>query len=287
MAAGSIVSRIRIVHHTGYTYERGAKASFNEARMTPLATHEQQLLYARIEITPTAWQHAYTDYWGTQVLAFEVNELHSELSIVASSEVDIARDLTPRTNQLNFDELNDPEMQDRLTEYLEMAASTNVHPELAEWVRLQAEIAETPAGLARSIVDRVNSEIRYVTGVTHVTSSAAEAWEARAGVCQDMAHIALGALRMVGIPARYVSGYVLPVEDAPYGVPQHGESHAWVQFWDGDWVATDPSDSSRPDERYIEVAHGRDYFDVAPLTGVFSGGGTSEMFVNVELTLVG
>jgi hypothetical protein len=127
-------------------------------------------------------------------------------------------------------------------------------------------------------------EVDYVFGATGVHTRAAEAWEQRSGVCQDMAHLAIGALRAVGIPARYVSGYLMPTRASEIGVPYEGESHAWVQFWDGAWVGVDPTNNILAGDLHIEVAAGRDYGDVAPLAGIFSGGATSHMFVSVEMT---
>ncbi len=124
---------------------------------------------------------------------------------------------------------------------------------------------------AVAVVDLVHAEVKYVFGATGVHTRASEAWEQRSGVCQDMAHLVLGALRSVGIPARYVSGYLMPSRSGELGVPYAGESHAWIQFWDDGWVGADPTNNIRPGDLHVEVAVGRDYRDVAPLTGIFTG----------------
>ena len=126
--------------------------------------------------------------------------------------------------------------------------------------------------------------MKYVSGSTTVDAFAAHSWTERSGVCQDMAHIAIGALRSIGIPARYVSGYLHPKKDPEIGVPAKGESHAWVEWWDDGWRGFDPTNDTEPGDRHVIVATGRDYNDVKPLAGVFSGTGTSRMFVDVQVT---
>ena len=115
-------------------------------------------------------------------------------------------------------------------------------------------------------------------------SVAADAWANRSGVCQDMAHLVIGGLRTVGIPARYVSGYLHPKKSAPIGEPVRGESHAWVEWWDDGWHGYDPTNDRDVGDQHVVVATGRDYADVKPLSGIFSGSGTSHMFVDVQIT---
>jgi transglutaminase-like putative cysteine protease len=155
-----------------------------------------------------------------------------------------------------------------------------------ELVALAAERADQPPRLAALDVCRLIGErIRYETGSTEVTSTAAEVWAQATGVCQDYSHLALGALRSIGIPARYVSGYLHPGGPRPNSTVT-GESHSWVEWWCGSWVAYDPTIGSRISDAYVRVGHGRDYGDVAPLRGTYSGG-RSEMFVTVEMTQLG
>lgn len=130
----------------------------------------------------------------------------------------------------------------------------------------------------------LHDSIRYVEGATEVTTVAADAWEARTGVCQDFAHLTLGVLREARIPARYVSGYLHPSADPVVGEEVVGESHAWIEWWDGDWVGWDPTNARPVGEQHVLVARGRDYEDVPPLRGIYSTRGDSELFVDVEIT---
>lgn len=276
-------AQLRIVHRTGYRYDGGATASFNEVRMVPRSTHEQQLLHSRIDITPVPWQSSYTDYWGTSVTAFEVFERHESLSVTATSTVDVQR-LPDVGGGLGWAELASDRVTDRYCEFLTFSPAVDPPPDLLERTQEEARLAATPRDLADRVVDLVHREVAYVTGATSVHTRAAEAWEQRSGVCQDMAHLVIGALRGAGIPARYVSGYTLPSRFADFGVPYTGESHAWVQYWDGHWFSVDPTNNMRPGELHVEVAIGREYGDVPPLHGIFTGSKAADMFVGVEMT---
>ena len=121
-------------------------------------------------------------------------------------------------------------------------------------------------------------------GSTGVRTSAQEAWSLRKGVCQDIAHLTLGMLRAVGIPSRYVSGYLFPLAGGEVGDTVAGQSHAWVEWWCGDWVPFDPTNGVPIGARHVTVAHGRDYADVTPLKGVYHGAPSTGLGVTVEIT---
>ncbi|WP_368731505.1 transglutaminase family protein, partial [Ralstonia pickettii] len=124
-----------------------------------------------------------------------------------------------------------------------MTDRTRPHPEVAEIAATIAGRHDDPGEAAHEITAAIGDAVEYVYGVTGVHSTAADAWVARKGVCQDMAHIAIGALRSVGIPARYVSGYLHPKANAEIGVAVAGESHAWVEWFAGDWQGFDPTNN--------------------------------------------
>jgi transglutaminase-like putative cysteine protease len=146
--------------------------------------------------------------------------------------------------------------------------------------------AGSPLDACLAACERVRAKLRYEQGATTVSSSAADALAEGRGVCQDFAHLALALLRGAGIPARYVSGYLYPVEDGAAGEVQ-GQSHAWIEAWVGDWVPFDPTSGTTPGERHVVVARGRDYADVAPLKGIYHGGPSEALHVVVALTRVG
>ena len=278
------MSRLRIVHRTGFDYAEPATASYNEARMLPHSGGEQFVMHASLDIRPGATQHAYVDYWGTRVSTFEVLTPHRELSVTATSVVEV-RPVPGGGPEPTWEEL--AAMRVSSVPFVEFTTQTDATEPPAEVAALAAEIAaegmpvgETALEISRAIGDAVE----YVTGVTAVNSTAREAWAERKGVCQDMAHLALGALRSVGIPARYVSGYLHPDPEAPVGVTVTGESHAWVEWFAGSWRGYDPTNLAEAGELHVLVGRGRDYSDVSPLRGVYAGPGASEVFVTVEIT---
>ena len=273
--------QMRIKHTTGYHYEKGAMASFNEARMTPLTTSGQYVLRSRLEISPSPWTYEYRDYWGTTVTAFEVHDPHADLSVVATSMVE-TQPSAADVEHISWTDLD--ATSDELCEFLVMSDWVQPTDTLtAELDRLRAD-ATTPADYAGAVMTLIYERVAYVPGSTEVTSTAGDAWTAGSGVCQDFAHLVLGALRHARIPARYVSGYLHPSSDPVIGDAVEGESHAWVEYWDGEWVAFDPTNQIAQGPRHVVVARGRDYADNPPLRGIYSTNGTSELFVEVEIT---
>jgi transglutaminase-like putative cysteine protease len=275
--------QFRVVHTTRIAYDRGVAASYNLARMTPLTSAQQVVLHTRLDVSPKPWTTSYRDYWGTEVTAFEVLDQHSELVVTASSTVQVSR-APQQPAGLSWELLRSPSVSDRYCETL--VANDRVRPdeELTARVDRLAAGSSGPSDFAREVCGLVWDEMTYQSGSTKVHTHAADAWAARKGVCQDMAHVAIGALRTAGVPARYVSGYLHPRRAPEVGDTVVGESHAWIEWWDGEWVGFDPTNNIVPGDRHIVVARGRDYSDVPPLTGIFSGGSTSKLAVKVQVT---
>jgi transglutaminase-like putative cysteine protease len=277
-------TELKVTHTTGFTYEGGAQASYNEARMTPVTMPGQLVLSTRLEVRPTPWVNRYRDYWGTLVTAFEVHESHRELMVSATSTVQLERGTPHLTLPASWADLSTTQVGDQFCEFLALSPRVRPGVELGRVAKELSADARDPREFARELCALVHREVDYVTGSTEVHTLAADAWETRQGVCQDLAHLCIGALRDAGVPARYVSGYLHPRTDPEIGETVVGESHAWIEWWDGAWTAFDPTNQTVPDNRYVVVASGRDYGDVAPLTGIFSGGQTSSMFVEVTVT---
>ena len=275
--------QLRIVHTTGFHYAGTAQASYNEARLTPATSAEQVVTHTRIDIEPKPWTQTYRDYFGAQVTAFEVTDPHTRLEVTATTTVHTHRE-PPRPPALTWDELRAPIVTDELCEYLAPDDLVDPPDDLAERVRELARRSSRPSTVAREICALVHAEMTYQPGSTDVLTSAGAAWEQRAGVCQDLAHVVVGALRSVGIPARYASGYLMPDTAPLTGVSVAGESHAWVEWWDATWRGFDPTNDQHVGDRHVLIATGRDYRDVRPLSGIYSGSGTSSMFVDVQIT---
>jgi transglutaminase-like putative cysteine protease len=276
------VRRYRIVHTTALVYPVPVRASHNELRMTPLNEPGQTTLENRIRIRPMTWSHVYRDHWGTHVTAMESLSAHDRLDIEAISTVERGPTGIP-VDALSWSALQDDEVRDRSFEWLTFTARTQPGPglvELADDVRSLPSPREAAYGLS----DRIHDVMSYQTGVTGVHSTGEQAWIERRGVCQDFAHVTLGALRALGIPGRYVSGYLAPTSDGEIGQASVGQSHAWVEFWDGAWLPVDPTNQTPVDVDHVVVARGRDYDDVPPFKGVYSGSGTAALEVEVRFT---
>jgi transglutaminase-like putative cysteine protease len=274
--------RIRVVHTTGYRYESPVTQSYNEARLTPRSDRRQNLVVSRVETTPATRSYRYTDYWGTAVTAFDLHAPHTELKIVSSSVVETGDTMAP-VDDASWAELRSSTVTDRFTEYLEWTPYVPRNRELAGVAR-SLRTGRRPAEAVLAISEWVHDKLTYQRGTTGVHSSAVDAWEAREGVCQDYAHLSLLMLRSIGIPSRYVSGYLHTKADGRIGETVRGESHAWIEAWTGGWWGFDPTNDVEIGPRHIWVAMARDYADVSPLKGTYSGGAATAIEVSVDVT---
>ena len=274
--------RLKVQHTTGYRYDTEVSRSYNEARLLPMTTLDQTTLEAQVQTRPDCRQQRYWDYWGTQVTAFDLHVPHTELEVRASSVVDTSGAGEPRSVP-GWSAYADEQVRDRHVEMLTPTRRTGVDEAMAA-LAAEAVAGLAPYAAARAVADLVRERVAYRRGTTGVATSATEAWALSEGVCQDITHVALALLRSVGLPARYVSGYLHPVPDAAVGDTVAGESHAWVEVWLGDWWGWDPTNGVAAGERHVLVARGRDYGDVTPLKGVYSGGGSQSLGVVVEVT---
>ena len=276
--------RLHITHRTGYRYADVVDASFNEVRMTPLSGDGQLLLNHTLGVHPAATVQTYEDYWGAQVEAFDVHGPHRVLEIVSISTVDTPPMKSPVPG-LAWDVVLDDDVQDMYSEFL--ARTDYVDDALADEDRagIVAEMAASPTPwyAGTLAVAAVRDRLTYTSGITDVSTTAAQAWASRHGVCQDFTHATLSLLRAAHIPARYVSGYLHTEEPAP-GQTVTGESHAWVEYWDGQWQAVDPTNDRSVGSAHVIVARGRDYADVPPLKGIYAGGHSEGLGVSVEIT---
>lgn len=277
--------RIAVRHRTGYQYVTAVRASYNEARMTPTSSRGQHTLESRLDVTPGSRPLHYVDYWGTMVDAFDVHVPHTELVVTASSVVETAGVFDPPP-AIGWDAVTAADVTDRYSELLTPSRYVCIEPEVeAAAEALAAEFAPPEAGL--QAVAWTHAQLGYERGSTEVHTTSAQARATGKGVCQDFTHLALATLRAMGLPARYVSGYLYPTSGdaaSTVGVSTSGESHAWVEFWAGDWVPADPTSLFVVGERHVVVARGRDYADVRPLSGIYHGPPAESLGVEVELT---
>ena len=278
----SEIRRHRILHKTSIGYDKRATASYNELRMTPVTEPGQSTLENRLRVRPMTWSHVYRDYWGAHVTAMEAIGDHSSLEVEATSLVERSNSV-PLPTGGTWTDLNEPRRLDHLNEFIPVTERTEPGDELVHLAG-EARGARSPRDTAYRVVEIVRDRMTYQTGVTHVHSSAQQAWSEGRGVCQDFAHVTIGALQSLGMPARYVSGYLAPKREAEVGETSKGESHAWIEFWDGGWVPFDPTNGVFVGLDHVVVVRGRDYTDVQPFKGVYTGAAESTLTVEVSFT---
>ncbi|WP_061962396.1 transglutaminase family protein [Demequina flava] len=277
------MTTMRIEHSTQFEYAADIGSSYNEARVTPAWLPRQRVLDSKVSISPVSWRSTYRDYWECDVTVFEVLQPHHSLRVNANSVVEVISS-APREEKTDWSTLEGDKLRDLLCEYLENSATTTPPEAMVEFAR-DAATKLSPDSTARAVCERLHSEVKYVSGVTSVHSAARDAWDARSGVCQDMAQLAIGTLRAVGIPARYVSGYLHPSRDASIGETVEGESHAWLEWWTGEWTGFDPTNDREVGDHHVIVGRAREYRDIPPLMGVVAGA-TENLNVSVKVTQI-
>lgn len=275
--------RHRIVHRTTMRYPDEVTASHNELRMIPVNEPGQTALESRVRVRPLTWSHLYTDHWGTEVMAMESQTPHEALDIEATSLVE-RYEVPVEVDEFGWEALEQEHVRDRLSEYLAPTPRTRPAEDLVELAE-QVRSSPTPRAAALALGEHVHGRMTYEPGSTKVQGTAAEAWALGMGVCQDFAHIIIGGLRAIEVPARYVSGYAATGgEDSRAGVTVAGESHAWIEYWDGAWLPIDPTDLEPVGLDHVVVGRGRDYDDVAPFRGMYVGPELSDLEVEVSIT---
>ncbi|HEX4490512.1 MAG TPA: transglutaminase family protein [Acidimicrobiia bacterium] len=275
--------RLRVRHRTTLRYSGPVHASYNEVRISPRTRDGQLAITHEIETAPRSQLYAYTDAWQTLVHAFDVHETHDELVVAASSLVDSA---DPRSTEggAAWSDL-DGDTRDDYCEYL-CDSSRVVSTDAIARAALEIRAGTTPDEAVDATTAWIHEAFTYEPGTTTVATTADEVLHAGHGVCQDFAHLGIALLRAIGIPARYVSGYLHPTPDAVIGQSYTGESHAWLEAWTGSWRAVDPTTAVAVGERHVIVGRGRDYGDVTPLKGIYHGAAADVVEVDVEIERV-
>jgi len=261
-------------HVTRFVYEVPISESVMEARMQPRSDGSQRCLQFSLTTLPSSRVMMYQDHDGNIVHHFGIPAKHSRLTVSAEALVEVApAALIPfDLGRGAWEDLDDITATGEFWEYLNPSPFTHDSPRLEE---LAKEIGVTREIDPLALVRRLNTEIfdrfEYSPKSTRVDSPIDEALETRRGVCQDFAHVMIALVRRLGIPCRYVSGYLFHNERADRS--EAAATHAWVEVLlpDLGWVGFDPTNNRLAEERHIRVAIGRDYSDVPPTRGVFKG----------------
>ncbi|CAN5870433.1 transglutaminase family protein [soil metagenome] len=288
--------RYEILHRSEYTYQNPVSIGHHLARLAPLQLPNQRCEWHGLDIVPEPTNMmGHTDYFGNKSLFFAFHGSHKSLSVTAHSFVEVHAPVVPNPSQTTpWEVVRDAAHADSLTQ--DAAAGEFMYSStLVRTGKLFSDYAAVCFSPGRPILEaaldlnqRIYRGFKFDPTATDVATPVEEAFEKRAGVCQDFAHILINCLRSLGLPARYVSGY-LETLPPPGKVKLVGAdaSHAWVGLWCGtahQWMDLDPTNNCIPGERHITVAYGRDFADVSPLRGVVYGSGQQKMKVSVDVT---
>ena len=281
--------RLRVEHHTRYAYTEKVSLSYHQAMLEPRDSARQRVASTNLRVEPPVLVAARRlDYFGNRVAVFEIDSGHETLDVVATSEIDMDR-LDPPELAASFPleeitrRLRKPE-DDALLTASEYPASSPLVPkkkELAALARPHFPPGRPYLEGVHGLMEQIHAEFRYDPEVTSVSTPIDDVLLYKHGVCQDFAHVMIGCLRSLGGPARYVSGYLVPLP----GVVGAQASHAWVSAYCPHlgWVDFDPTNNVVPTDGHVTLAWGRDFGDVSPLRGVVYGGGEHTVHVAVEI----
>ncbi len=285
--------RYTVTHITTYQYQEPVAVSHNLVHLGPRDLPYQQVLGHRLVVSPEPTVfHRSQDYFGNRSAKITVQAPHRELVVTATSTIERSQSPIPDPSLTPpWEAIADTVRRADLVELLpvvEFAYPSELVP-MDPGFRAFAEPSFTPErpilDAAADLNHRIYSEFTFDTKATTATTPVQDALRAKRGVCQDFALILIGALRSMGIPARYVSGY-LETTPPPGRTRLVGAdaSHAWAQGWCGEeWVDLDPTNDCVPGERHLTVAFGRDFADVSPMRGMILGGGQANVRVSVDV----
>ena len=275
-----------------FEYGTEVSESQNEVRVRPNDSVSQRVAAYRLTSSPTARVLSAVDYWGTNVDHVGVRSMHRSFELVAEAAVDTYPTEEPE-NEVGREALNVVDFRMNHWEFLQPSPHVDWDQELgAAAVECTAGTA-TVGGAVDAVVDAVRSTLRYETGSTEIGIGLSDLRAGGAGVCQDFAHLAIGMLRSIEVPARYVSGYLFAEDETALRDDESPEvrvqTHAWIEAAvpGHGWIARDPTNGGLVGERHVVIGRARDYADVPPVRGVFKGDATVEVDAQVVIAKLG
>ena len=291
--------RYRLSHTTSYNYEDGVTFCHNIATLKPKSMLGQNVVKYELEITPKPTEFSEKlDFFGNTITRFSIQEYHKKLKVVAVSTIekdytlipDIYQSLSGKSITLNegLDLLKaqNAELFDVRQFILESVLIANITPEIRAYAEVSFQPHRSIFDATFELMQRIYTEFEFNPNVTNVATPIHEVIMEKKGVCQDFAQIAIACVRSVGLPARYVSGYIEtlppPGKEKLIGADA---SHAWFSVYipTFGWVDFDPTNNQIPKNQHIITAYGRDYYDVPPLKGVIYSSGNNKMKVAVDI----
>ncbi|GAA3517996.1 transglutaminase family protein [Aquimarina addita] len=293
--------KFKIIHRTEYSYNADVSFCHNIATIVPRESPGQRLLDCSIHISPTPAPtdiSERTDFFGNNITRFSLQQLHRKLEVTSTSIVE--RNYTQIHDSFYTDACkrvtlsqavsilnkNYPDIIDAKQYILDSILIRNTEDAIREYASLSFKPERSIFEAAYELMQRIYTDFDFVPDLTNVSTPISEVMKEKKGVCQDFAQIAIACIRSVGLPARYISGYIETLP--PLGKEKligTDASHAWFAiFVPGfGWVDFDPTNNQIPNNQHVVVGWGRDYYDVPPLKGVVYSSGKSELKVSVDI----
>jgi transglutaminase-like putative cysteine protease len=285
----------RVRHQTIYDYLEPVSVSHHAVRLTPRNLSGQQCRSSELSVWPAPPFQAskHTDYFGNTVSSFTLPEAHSRMSVEATSELEVHALPTPVLDDSPAWESVRDTVDSALTpeglaayQFVFDSLRVSAKPALGDYARESFSERRPLLEAVMDLTTRIHQDFRFDAKATEVTTPVETFFEKRRGVCQDFSHLQIACMRSLGLPARYVSGYLRTVP--PKGRPRlvgADASHAWCSAWCPGlgWVDFDPTNNCLPTDGHITLAWGRDYSDVSPIRGVLLGGAKHSLKVGVDV----
>ncbi len=282
------IMNFAIRYLTTYQYDGDVVDNLNALRVKPAATGRQRCDEFGVRLSPEVRLHRHTDYFGTEVVEFEISRPHRQLTIDVRARV--ATKAPPEPPQATWDTLGDPSYRESGGEFLLQTDDAANHPGMVELLAT-TRAAPSPLSMLTLISDLIPDRFEYRQGATYVDSTVRDLLDGGAGVCQDFVHLGVCLLRHHGIAARYVSGYLFAGGSCNGQESIEVDTHAWLEALlpvpDGGepvWVGADPTNRGIAGENHVKIGHGRHYPDVPPIKGVYRGSATSTLDASVTMT---
>ncbi len=287
--------RYRVWHKTSYRYGSPVPLSHNQIRVHPRVMDCQRVISSEVTVDPSpVARRMWADPFGNLAEFFSIEQSHELMSVTATSIVERSLPFT-RSPQIAWRDLvsavkNPQRTIDRFAAQFQFDSKYAYRtPGVMEFASQSLLRNNDLLAAVKDLMGRIFSEFRYRAASTTIETTLQELLDSRSGVCQDFAQLMIAGLRCFGIPARYVSGYIL-THPAPGQVKMVGSdaSHAWVSVYagDGHWVDFDPTNNIIVGDEHITLAWGRDYADVSPIQGILIGGGAPKLTVNVDVSQI-
>jgi transglutaminase-like putative cysteine protease len=273
-----------IQHITRYIYDVPARDSANQIILFPIKDEYQDVLKQEITITGNPTIDRHTDYYGNEVGSFTYSDPHTELTIKSKIWVSTRHRPFPVNDIFPAQQWEDLKPLRHMVPYIDFLRQEHFEgaDELKQLVSDLKGKDDTPYQVALRFCEYVYKNFNYIKGVTSVETTLTDIWKLKAGVCQDFAHILTEMLRLVKIPARYVSGYICTDKN---GMRGEGATHAWAEAYipDYGWLGIDPTNNIIANENHIRLAVGRNFLDCSPVKGVYKGSSGHRLEVSVVM----